>query len=209
MNYVYVAEFIELPRVGGHGGTIESPCEHGNAIFSRFPIGNVGFFRHTDNRQYYTPPDAPEPAEEPRLGGRVALFADVEIGDAYLHVVSIHYEPNPFFEEDTLNQAIETAEHGLAQSIPVVIGGDTNNATYFLDASNGMTSDFVMNAFFDRGYVDAHASLPVYERGTRGDQILDVLVGTDALFSSPGVCRDAVCGEEASDHRAVWATVGF
>ena len=57
MHYVFATEFIELPRPGGAGGTIDVTCEHGNAILSRWPLGNVGWKFHDENIIWYTPPD--------------------------------------------------------------------------------------------------------------------------------------------------------
>jgi hypothetical protein len=78
--YVYATEFVELPGFRDPDGPFDPPlCEHGNAIVSRYPLGNVRQIRHAQNRRWYTPPDFPNP-DEPRLGGRVAVAADVKIG---------------------------------------------------------------------------------------------------------------------------------
>lgn len=205
MNYVFAVEFVELPRPDGPGGTIEAPCEHGNAIFSRFPIGNVGTLRHADNRDWYLPPGERDDAE-PRLGGRIDVFADVRVGDRTLHVVSVHYESNPFFEQDQRNQALGTAEQAAAQPHPVVVGGDTNNGTYFVDLQQGTRTDPTVERFFERGFEDAHAGLPWDERGTRGGLVIDLLFGLGVAFSDPALCPAEAC-DPLSDHRAVWATV--
>ena len=49
LNYVFAVEFVELPRPDGSGGTVDELCEHGNAVASRYPIGNVGQLRHAEN----------------------------------------------------------------------------------------------------------------------------------------------------------------
>jgi len=206
MNYVFAVEFIELPRPGGPGGTIETMCEHGNAIFSRYPLGNVEVLRHDDNRDWYVPPEDRGDDGEPRLGGRIDVAADVRIGDEILHVVSVHYESNPFFENDQVNQANATAERAAAQPWPVVVGGDTNNGTYFVDLQQGTRTDATVEAFFGRGFEDPHVGLPWDQRGTRGGLVIDLLFGLGVTTTNPGICPADLC-DPLSDHRAVWATV--
>ena len=74
MYYVYGVEFIELPRFWGPGGGVRHRCEHGNAIVSRFPLGNVELIRHfpTGGDASYPGLVSPEP-------GRLAIsyYSDV------------------------------------------------------------------------------------------------------------------------------------
>ena len=163
MNYVFAVEFVELPRAGGSGGSIDTTCEHGNAIFSKYPLGNVGQLRHTMNKSWYLSPEEREGMNgEPRLGGRILVYGDVLVGNRVLHVSSLHYESDPSDNEFTVAQAVETAELGLSWPSLVVHGGDTNAPFYFLDLLNGTGSaDLVTQSFFERGYVDAHAPLGI------------------------------------------------
>lgn len=204
MHYVFATEFVELPRAGGAGGTIETACEHGNAILSRFPLANAQAAFHRQNHVWYLPPDRRD-GGEPRLGGRVLLWADVVVGQQLLRAYSLHYESNPTHQAIQIDQAIETAEHPRDVPWQVVIGGDTNNVVYFLDLISGQPNDPTVGAFFDRGYLDAHAPLPQNQRGTRGGFVIDLLFGNADFFVDPGICVRADCAY--SDHQPVWATV--
>lgn len=200
MNYVYAVEFTELAREGGPGGTIEGSCEHGNAILSHYPIGNVRAMRHQDQRQWYD-------TSEPRLGGRVAVVADIKIGERYRRFYAIHFESDISQEMRTL-QAIETAEDGLASPIPVVIGGDYNSGLYAVDLRYGTDSDTVIDAMIERGYQDTHAPLDAVARVTSPESgfVLDLLFANGDFMHAPGVCPKASC-EGLSDHLPVWATM--
>ncbi|MGB8331195.1 MAG: hypothetical protein WCE62_13815, partial [Polyangiales bacterium] len=90
--YVYATEFVELPGNRGPSGPYDPPiCEHGNAIISRYPLGNVRQIRHAANRSWYTPPGTADP-DEPRLGGRVAIAADAKIGSKLVRLYALHLE---------------------------------------------------------------------------------------------------------------------
>lgn len=206
MNGVFAVEFMELPRTSGSGGEILETCEHGNAILSKYPMGNIGAVRHASNRSWYLPPDQREDSE-PRLGGRVLVHADVRVGHRYVHVYALHFESNPQDFEIQFEQAIEAAEHGLAQPFQVVQGGDTNAGLYNLALQwSDPQVDPTTNAYFSRGYVDAHRSLPAEQRGTRGDLIIDLLLGKGATSSRPAICPEEVCAD-LSDHLPVWTTI--
>jgi len=70
--YVYATEFLELPGDRGPTGPYDPPiCEHGNAMVSRYPLGNVRQIRHAQNRSWYTPPGSPMPDESPQLVAKV------------------------------------------------------------------------------------------------------------------------------------------
>ncbi len=206
MNYVFAVEFMELPRGTGGGGEILELCEHGNAILSKYPLGNVGAFQHTDARSWYIPPADRGMGGEPRLGGRVLLFADVQVGDKFLHTYSLHFESEITALDIQAAQAVESAEHGLAQPFQVVQGGDTNAGLYIFDLMQGTMNDGTSRAYLDRGYVDAHAGLPSDQRLTRPPFILDIIFTDEDFVSSPGICSQTDCGS-LSDHVPVWTTV--
>ncbi|MFT5681838.1 MAG: hypothetical protein ACI8RZ_002756, partial [Myxococcota bacterium] len=76
MDFVYGVEFME---VSGEGEAVTEVCEHGNAVLSRFPMGNVGAYRHADNVSWYSPPEARGESWSTRLGGRIAVTADIAV----------------------------------------------------------------------------------------------------------------------------------
>jgi endonuclease/exonuclease/phosphatase family metal-dependent hydrolase len=202
-DYVFATEFVELPRPTADG-SMSAPCEHGNAILSRYPIGNVEAVRHTQNFSWY------DDLEEPRLGGRIALVADIQVGRRYLHVASIHFESSLTAVETIEAQATETAELVGARPFGCVVGGDTNAPFYFIDLLHDKATDPATVPFFDRGFVDTHDALPVNERGTRDGLILDLLLMKPAYVRAfnPRICIKELCGA-LSDHLPVWATFAF
>lgn len=202
MNYVFAVEFLELPREAGSGGQITDPCEHGNAILSRYPLGNVKALRHTANKSWR------DVAGEPRLGGRVLVMADIQVGARFVHLFSLHFESSPADNDIQIAQAIETADLGKALPFGVAVAGDTNAPFYnFVLLGNSAPGiDRVTEAFFERGYRDTHAALPLEERGTRGPLVIDLIFGRGRPWSNPGICDPTVC-DPLSDHRAVWATL--
>lgn len=208
MYYVYGVEFIELPRTSGSGGVIESMCEHGNGILSRYPLGNVKTIRHAVNKSWYLTPEERADGGEPRLGGRVAIYADVKVGDKYLHAYALHFESSPADSAFRDPQAAELAADGLTKPYTVAIGGDTNAPFYFLDLASGTTNDATTQAFLTRGYADAHISLDPEGRGTRGGFVIDLIFVRNGTASAPGLCPDERCGD-LSDHLPVWATLAL
>lgn len=207
---VYTTEFVELPGGRGPSGPYDPPlCEHGNAIVSRFPLGNVRSIRHRSNRSWYTPPGFPEP-DEPRLGGRVALAADVRVGSRTLRAYSLHLESTLSVLEIRDDQALEIAEDADDVWYPVVVGGDLNTfAAIFTYADTGVAIDGPTAALFDRGFRDPHDVVEWTARPTSFDPVallLDFVLVRGAETRDPGVCPVSVCGG-LSDHLPVWATV--
>ncbi|MDC0666701.1 endonuclease/exonuclease/phosphatase family protein [Nannocystis radixulma] len=201
MNFVFGVEFTELPREGGPGGTIASTCEHGNAILSRYPLGGVELVRHAANRSWYD-------SAEPRLGGRMFLKADLAVGTSRLAVYSLHFESGALDGAYRTAQATELAEHGLQQPHRVVFGGDMNAALYFLDPGGDRTEE-TTRPLFDRGYLDAHRSLPTDQRTTHDPGlVLDLIFSSGPFTSAPGLCSFADC-PDLSDHAPIWATVAL
>ncbi len=206
MCYVFGVEFIELPRIWGAGRRIKAACEHGNGILSRYPLGNVRLIRHRVNKAWYNRALRALRIGQPRLGGRMAISADVKIGDNYLHVYSLHFESRGGSSYRRA-QAVELAEDGLTKPYNVVIGGDTNAALYLSDLRRAAKDDPTTQAFFERGYVDAHAGLAPSERITAPpDGVIDLIFGRGQIFSGAGVGHISRWGG-LSDHLPVWAKV--
>lgn len=207
--YVYATEFVELPGDRGETGPYDPPlCEHGNAIVSRWPLANVRQIRFAQNRSWYTPVGHPNP-DEPRLGGRVAIAADIRIADHLLRVYAAHLESNPPLAVRDA-QVREILDDAKSVFWPVVVGGDLN--TYeMVFAIHGGFEDQNMQAFREAGFRDAHAALSLAERTTAIDQIalvIDLLYARGVKTLAPGICPGARC-DALSDHRPVWATVAL
>lgn len=204
--YVYGVEFLELPGSRGPTGPYDPPiCEHGNAIVSRYPLGNVRLIRHAANRSWYTPPDHPDP-DEPRLGGRMAIRADANVNGRLVRLYSLHLESVVAATDIKNAQAEEIALDGMDADVTIV-GGDFNAYSALSDIQTGQTNDAPTQSFLQRGYVDAHAGLDPDDRATS----LDVGLVIDFLFSrgtpplDAGLCPEEQC-RGLSDHLPLWAT---
>ncbi len=207
--YVYATEFVELPGDRGETGPYDPPlCEHGNAIVSRWPLANVRQIRFAQNRSWYTPVGFPNP-DEPRLGGRVAIAADMRVGDHLVRLYAAHLESNPPLSVRDA-QVREILDDARSVFYPVVVGGDLN--TYEMAfALYGGFEDQNMRAFREAGFRDAHAGLPLAERATAIDRIplvIDLIYARGAKTFAPGVCPGPRC-DALSDHRPVWTTVAL
>ena len=205
MCYVYGVEFIELPRWFGKGRRIDAPCEHGNGILSRYPLGNARLIRHRRNRNWYSLLQRFFRIGEPRLGGRATLAADVKVGKRYLHLYSVHLESgrtNDRFRDD---QALELVEDANLKPHGVLIGGDMNTSAYLGDLRDGTEHDGATRVLREAGYADAHAALPPDERlTTPSGVVIDLIFGKNVTFAGGGIgAREAWDG--LSDHYPVWA----
>lgn len=207
--YVYATEFVELPGDRSLDGPYDPPlCEHGNAIVSHYPLGNVRQIRHKENRSWYTPPGAPDP-DEPRLGGRVAVAADMKVGARLVRLYALHLESTVEVLDIRDAQAAEIAADAEDLAYPVVAGGDLNSYAYIVDLRRRGDADGATQAFLRRGFSDAHAELPVSGRATTYDPIplvIDLIFVRGATVEQSGVCPPQVCGE-LSDHLPVWTTL--
>jgi endonuclease/exonuclease/phosphatase family metal-dependent hydrolase len=203
MDFVYATEFVELR---------DPPCEHGNAILSRFPLGNARALRHATNDSWF---DAPG---EPRLGGRVAVVADVQVGAGVqvgsrgLRIYSAHLE-SAFDDATRTAQAAELAQVAVDAPTAILIGGDLNVGAYTIDVSRRSAPhavrDHTMRALLDAGFRDAHHGLPLDARITHPgdfDLILDVIAGRGVVFDAPTVGASETYGG-LSDHRPISTTV--
>jgi endonuclease/exonuclease/phosphatase family metal-dependent hydrolase len=207
--YVYATEFLELPGSRGPTGPYDPPvCEHGNAIVSRYPLGNVRQIRHAQNHSWYEPPDAVDP-DEPRLGGRVAISADAKIGSQLVRFYVLHLESELTAFDIRDAQAEEIAADAEGASHPVIVGGDFNTFLYFSDLEKGTLTEPAVKSFLDRGYADAHRGLPLAERYTSSDpfdMVIDLIMTRDVEVARAGRCPPERC-QDLSDHLPVFAEI--
>ena len=207
--YVYAVEFLELPGDRGPSGPYDPPvCEHGNAIVSRYPLGNVRQIRHSENRSWYTPPGTPDP-DEPRLGGRIAIAADARIGSSLLRLNVLHLESTLTALDVRDAQAEEMAVDGENVEHAIITGGDFNTFFYFDDIDKGRLTEPAVRSFIDRGYVDAHEGVPLSERYTSFDpfpMVIDLIFARGLEVVEAGRCPPEQC-EALSDHLPVFARI--
>lgn len=146
MNYVFGREFLELVQ-----GSKTSPAYHGQATLSSWPISNPRLIRFSRQSRFWQPrwflPKI-EPFQE-RLGGRIALVADINVAGSKLVTYNLHLESKAD-DEMRLSQVNEVLSDAVRQEprCPIVVAGDFN-----LDASK----DSAAAAFATSGFREAVA----------------------------------------------------
>ena len=118
LNYAWGLEFIELVDERNEKGF------HGNAVFSRWPIRRAGVIRLPEQYNWYFD-------RQRRIGGRLAVFAELDVGGRPLGVVSIHLENRTHGAGRQAQMAaiLEAVDRELP-GMPVILGGDLNTNTF-------------------------------------------------------------------------------
>lgn len=118
LNYVWGLEFIELVNDENEKGF------HGNAVFSRWPIRRAGVLRLPEQYNWYFD-------RQRRIGGRLAVYAELDVAGQPLGVVSIHLENRTHGEgrQAQMRAILEAVERELPH-MPVILGGDLNTNTF-------------------------------------------------------------------------------
>ena len=118
MNYAWGLEFIELVNDENEKGF------HGNAIFSRWPIRRAGVIRLPEQYNWYFD-------RQRRIGGRLAVYAELDVKGQALGVVSIHLEnrTDSSGRRAQMEVILETVKRELA-GMPIIMGGDLNTNTF-------------------------------------------------------------------------------
>ena len=118
LNYAWGLEFIELVNDENAKGF------HGNAVFSRWPIRRAGVIRLPEQYNWYFD-------RQKRIGGRLAVFAQLEVGGAPLGVVSIHLEnrTDGLGRQAQMRTILEAVRRELPD-MPLILGGDLNTNTF-------------------------------------------------------------------------------
>ncbi len=116
MNYAYGIEFLEL-----WGRNENEVGYHGNAVCSRFPLENVRMLRFPGIEKWFK-------SGEHRLGGRNAIFAEIESSVGRILLCSTHLESgfSDYRARAQESRMIldEVEAHG--GELPIIIGGDMN-----------------------------------------------------------------------------------
>lgn len=118
LNYAWGLEFIELVDERNEKGF------HGNAVFSRWPIRRSGVIRLPEQYNWYFD-------RQRRIGGRLAVFAELDVGGKPVGVVSIHLENRTHGAGRQAQMAaiLEAVDWELP-GMPVILGGDLNTNTF-------------------------------------------------------------------------------
>lgn len=195
--------------INGNEDGINSDCQTGNAVISRYPLGNVELVRFKSQADGSTQDD-----------GRSFLYADIKVGSDIVHVYSTHLHHRFGVEGDNIRKAQnkEIVQHAKSKPFTKIIGGDFNSIAHVF-ANPFNLNDITLNPFFDDDYIDSHDSLSTSERITsqagivENDWILilDFIFVKNGTTSNPGVCSSAECKNEKtmSDHVPIWVDVDF
>jgi endonuclease/exonuclease/phosphatase family metal-dependent hydrolase len=157
MNYVFGREFEELVQ-----GSKNSPAYHGQATLSKWPILNPRLIRFSRQSNFWQPhwflPKV-EPFQE-RLGGRIALVAEINVAGRKLVTYNLHLESRgaDALRISQLGEVLADATCCDADR-PVVVAGDLN-----LDASR----DAVALQLARAGFQDAVMAPPTPTTPARG-----------------------------------------
>lgn len=118
LNYAWGLEFIELVNDENEKGF------HGNAVFSRWPIRRAGVIRLPEEYNWYFD-------RQRRIGGRLAVFAELDVGGKSLGAVSIHLENRTHGEGRRRQmETILDAVRRELPDMPLILGGDLNTNTF-------------------------------------------------------------------------------
>jgi len=140
MNYAFGREFEELVQ-----GSKDSPAYHGQAILSKWPIMNPRLIRFSRQSHFWEPhwflPNI-EPFQE-RLGGRIALVAEINVAGSKLFTYNLHLESrgNDELRVSQLTEVLSDSPRDAKS--PILIAGDLN-----MDASKGAASAALTRAGF-------------------------------------------------------------
>jgi endonuclease/exonuclease/phosphatase family metal-dependent hydrolase len=149
MNYVFGREFEELVQ-----GSKNSPAYHGQATLSKWPIVNPRLIRFSKQSHFWQPhwflPKI-EPFQE-RLGGRIALVAEINVAGRKLVTYNLHLESRgtDALRISQLGEVLSDATCYDAEC-PLIMAGDLN-----LDASSEAVAFAVANAGFQDAVTAPH-----------------------------------------------------
>ena len=118
MNAVYGLEFIELVNGADPKGF------HGNAIFSRWPVRRARVVRLPERYNWYFD-------RQRRIGGRLAILAELDVAGRPLGVGTIHLENRTHGPGRRAQlEAVLTEAEAMFPGMPVILGGDLNTNTF-------------------------------------------------------------------------------
>ena len=200
MNYAFGYEFQELTQ-----GRRDAPAYHGQATLSCWPIQSSRVIRFSQQSNFWKPKwylPRMEPFQQ-RLGGRIALITEIEIGRRRLAVYNLHLESRAdnHLRMLQLSETVKDAKEYL-DSYSVLLAGDLN-----LDLSRSYSSAAVLEREGFHSAIALPAAHTTTPRGIlRHRRTIDwvYLAGPVESISS-GVCDEVT----ASDHYPIWFELKF
>ena len=124
MHYAFAPCYLNLSKGAGieHDSHDENDLGlHGNAILSRYPIGQVRLIHLKNGKDKMA-------GREKRLGRQTALVADIEFPNQPIRAVSMHLDAQSSqrHRHDQMRDVLDAVRDGR----PTIIGGDWNTTTY-------------------------------------------------------------------------------
>jgi endonuclease/exonuclease/phosphatase family metal-dependent hydrolase len=146
LNYVFATEFQEL----GQSSSGE-PAYHGQAILTSLPIRSARMMRFESQSGFWKPHSyLPKwGLFQRRLGGRLALIAELEYRGHVLVVYDLHLESRSAgdIQYEQLKEVLADADH-YPKDTPIVVAGDLN--TKYRQSQTTIVQELTK-----RGYADA------------------------------------------------------
>jgi endonuclease/exonuclease/phosphatase family metal-dependent hydrolase len=198
MNYVFGREFQELTQ-----GSSSSPAYHGQATLSRWPLSNSRVVRFQRQSNFWRPhwflPDI-EPFQE-RIGGRLALVSEADIGGKTLITYNLHLESkgDDGLRCSQLDEALDDACRYNGDT-PILFAGDLN-----LDASREPAAAAIRHAQFRDEFADRHVATTPHSFLEDGRTIDWIFTRGHIRAGQPQVHRSV----SASDHYPLSITLAF
>ncbi len=132
-GYLFGTEFVELDlgdarERGWHRGEANAAGLHGAAIVTGLALARPALIRLEASGRWFDGAFG-----ERRVGGRMALAAEIAVGGKTVLVVSAHYESHTDPEDRLVTTRVMLdAIDAHAPGRPVLIGGDFNTSTFTL-----------------------------------------------------------------------------
>lgn len=216
MSYAFGVEFHELDL---GGPTERAFCKddfntlgwHGNAILSSVPFTRVALIRLDDHGHWFAADSGAADPQQPRLGGRMALVAEVPTENGPLCILATHLESNAdATHRQAQFQVLLDAVDEFAPDMPVLIGGDLNTGNH-LPPDFDWRRETLFGLAEQRGYsweftTEGHTTRPSLIT-PHPDRVmkLDWLAGRGLACRDRGLLASlTVEGKPLSDHDCVW-----
>ena len=190
MNYVFGREFEELVQ-----GSKNSPAYHGQATLSKWPLLKPRLIRFSKQSHFWRPhwflPKL-EPFQE-RLGGRIALVAEINVAGRKLVTYNLHLESRGT-DALRISQLGEVLSDAISYDAecPLIVAGDLN-----LDASREAVAFAVAKAGFQDAVTAPHTPTTPARGLFEGGRQIDWAFVRGSLQASSGHVHGGV---NASDH---------
>jgi len=198
LNYVFGREFQELTQ-----GTRHFPAYHGQATLSRWPLSNARILRFQQQSNFWKPhwflPEI-EPFQE-RLGGRLALVADANVGEKIIVTYNLHLESrgDDRIRDAQMLETLQDAKRYRADTA-VVLAGDLN-----MDVSAGDVAQAIRRADFQDAFTNQHSPTTPKSFFVDG-RVIDWIFSRGSLRSDTPQVHSLVSG---SDHYPLSVTLDF